>query len=209
MHEEGHGHAHRHDRGLAATFRYLRLLPELWRSDVGAEVVRAVAPKPGERVVDLGAGMGAATFEAARTGATVFAVDPTPLMRGILRLRRLWLGRAAVTVLNGAAEAIPLPDATIEALWTVNTIHHWTDRPRACRELARILRPGGRVFLVDEDMDDPRHPWHERWKSRGPRFDDVAPESIAQALTAAGFTTAHSRLTILASRPAKIIQATR
>jgi hypothetical protein len=113
-------------------------------------------------VVDLGAGMGAATFEAVRTGASVVAVDPAPYMRSVLHLRRSWPGRAAVTVLDGAAESIPVADGSIDALWTVNTIHHWTDRERASSELARVVRPGGRVLLVDEDLGDSEHPWHKR-----------------------------------------------
>src|SRR5205807_95336 len=75
-------------------------------SAVSSEVVRAVAPKAGELVVDLGAGMGSATVEAVRTGASVIAVDPAPYMRWVLGLRRRWAGRAAtVTVLDGAAES--------------------------------------------------------------------------------------------------------
>jgi hypothetical protein len=66
-------HAHEHDRGARGFLRYLRLLPHMWRSDVNREVVRSVAPRSGECVVDLGAGMGAATVEAAMSGATVVA----------------------------------------------------------------------------------------------------------------------------------------
>src|SRR5689334_19475982 len=121
-----HHHGHQHDRGVRAFLRYLRLLPSMWRSQVNSEVVRAIAPQAGERVVDLGAGMGAAAVEAARTEATVIAIDPAPYMRWLLRLRRAWPGNAAMTVLDGAAESIPAADGSIDALWTVNTIHHWT-----------------------------------------------------------------------------------
>src|ERR1043166_5922680 len=83
-HGAGHGHAHAHDRGVSAFLRYLRLAPKLWRSEVNAEVVRSIAPRGGEHVVDLGAGMGAATVLAARSGARVVAVEPTSFMRWIL-----------------------------------------------------------------------------------------------------------------------------
>jgi hypothetical protein len=82
--------AHQHDRGVAGLLRYLRLFPHMWTSEVGSEVVRSIAPAPGERVVDLGAGMGSASVLAVRTGARVIAVDPTSYMRRILRLRRRW-----------------------------------------------------------------------------------------------------------------------
>jgi SAM-dependent methyltransferase len=221
MHGHEHDHAHRpghhghpHDRRLFAALGYLRLLPAMWRSEVGAEVVRAIAPKAGERVVDLGAGMGSATVEAVRTGASVLAVDPAPYMRGILNLRRRWPGRAALTVLEGAAESIPVSDGSIDALWTVNTIHHWTERAKASRELARALKPGGRVLLVDEDFEDPAHPWHERTARRragrhAHHFDEVDVEALAAALRGAGFATAQGVRTTFAGRPAKVVRAVR
>ncbi len=158
-------HSHRHDRGLKAFFRYLRLVPQLWSSDVGREVVRELALRPGERVIDLGAGMGSAAVLAVRSGAAVIAIDPTSYMRWVLRARSL----GTLRVLDGAAEAIPLEDASADALWTVNTIHHWTDRAGACREMARVLRPKGRMLLVDEDFTDPAHPEHRAHAERRKR----------------------------------------
>lgn len=184
----------------------------MWTSAVGREVVRSLAPREGERVVDLGAGMGSASVVAARSGARVLAVDPTPYMRSILRLRRRWQRRRdAITVIDGAAESIPLADASVDALWTVNTIHHWTERAAACRELARVMRPGGRVLLVDEDFDDPSHPDHARWKRARARhgFEEVDPATLADACRAAGFARAEGERTSLAGLPVKLVRATR
>lgn len=183
----------------------------MWTSAVNREVVRSLAPASGECVVDLGAGMGAATVEAARSGATVVAVDPMPYMRRILRLRRGWhLHRAKIRIAEGAAESIPLAEGSVDALWTVNTIHHWTERDAASRELARVMKKGGRVLLVDEDFDDPSHPEHKRTRSRhSHEFDEVDPDEVAAALTRAGFADAHGSRATIAGRPAKIIRATR
>jgi ubiquinone/menaquinone biosynthesis C-methylase UbiE len=214
-HRADHGeHAHEHDRGARGFLRYLRLLPHMWRSDVNREVVRSVAPVSGECVVDLGAGMGAATVEAAMGGAMVVAVDPTPYMRRILALRRRWQShRAAIRVVDGSAESIPLADGSVDALWTVNTIHHWTERDRASRELARVMKPGGRVLLVDEDFDDPSHPWHERLRGRRARhghpFEDVDADAVAALLSRAGFVAASGSRTTIAGRPVKLVRATR
>jgi len=199
---------------VAGLLRYLSLLPHMWSSEVGRAVVALVAPARGERVVDLGSGMGSATVIAARTGASVVAVDPTSYMRRILGLRRTWQrNRAAIDVMEGAAESIPLPDGSVDALWTVNTIHHWTDRALATRELARLMRSGGRVVLVDEDFDDPAHPYHERWRARraahGHEFDEVDPEAVAASLLEAGFARAQGSRTSLAGRPVKMVRATR
>jgi SAM-dependent methyltransferase len=214
QHSHGRAHGHPHDRGARAVLRYLRLLPRLWTSEVNREVVRLLAPARGERVVDLGAGAGAATIEAARSGATVVAVEPMPYMRGILRLRRAWQPhRSAIRVVEGGAEHIPLEDGSVDALWTVNTIHHWTERDAASRELARVMKPGGRVLLLDEDFDDASHPEHRRVHEGRQRhrlhFEEVDPERIADALRRAGFAESRGARKTVAGRPAKVIEATR
>lgn len=213
-HGGGSHHGHEHDRGARGLLRYLTLLPKMWRSEVSDEIVRQIAPRAGEHVIDLGAGMGPATVAAAKTGAAVTALDPTLSMRRILGVRRRWQrSRAAITIVSGAAESMPLADGSVDALWTVNTMHHWTDRAAACRELARVLRPGGRVLLVDEDFDDPAHPSHDQVKARRARhhhhFDNVDTEALAASLVAAGFASAEGTVTTFAGRPAKVVRATR
>ncbi len=209
-----HAHGHHHDQGPRAVFRYLRLLPRMWRSDVNDAVVRELGIRPGECVVDLGAGAGAATFEAARRGAKVVAVDPMPFMRAILGLRRRLdpKGRR-ITVHDGAAESIPAHDGSVDALFTVNTLHHWTNLQTASRELARVLKPGGRVMLLDEDFDAPTHAEHEHFRARrhksGLHFDEVEPDVLAEVLRHAGFSHAEGSRTVLADRPVKLVRATR
>src|SRR4026208_1262567 len=85
----GHGHGQDQDRGVRGFLRYMGMLPKMWRSPLSREVVREIAPQPGERVVDIGAGMGPAPVLAAKAGASVVAVDPTPYMRRIVGTRRL------------------------------------------------------------------------------------------------------------------------
>lgn len=209
-----HGHGHQHDRGLRGFLRYIKMLPKMWRSPVSREVVRAIAPQPGERVVDVGAGMGPATVQAAKTGASVLAVDPTPYMRHILGVRRLGQrGRTAISVADGSAESIPAGDHSIDALWTVNTMHHWTDLDAAVHELARVLRPGGRLLLVDEDFDAPTHPafahMQERRADRTHHFTEVEPEAVAAKLIEAGFASAEGSAGSMADRPAKVVRAAR
>ncbi len=208
------GHGHHQDRGLRGFVRYMKMLPKMWRSPVSREVVRAIAPRPGERVVDVGAGMGPATVLAAKAGASVLAVDPTPYMRRILGLRRLGQrGRKAIHVADGSAESIPADDHSVDALWTVNTMHHWTDLDAAVHELARVLRAGGRVLLVDEDFDAPTHPAFARMQrrkaERAHHFAEIDPVTVAATLTAAGFGSAEGSTGSMAGRPAKVVRATR
>ncbi len=208
------GHGHDHDRGLRGFVRYMKMLPKMWRSPVSRAVVRAVAPQPGELVVDVGAGMGPAAVLAAKTGASVLAVDPTPYMRHILEVRRLGQrGRAAIRVVDGSAESIPAEDQSIDALWTVNTMHHWTDLDAAIRELARVLRPGGRLLLVDEDFDAPTHPSFAHMQRRGAdrarHFAQIDPAVVAAKLLAAGFAGAEGSTDSMGDRPAKVVRADR
>ena len=186
----------------------------MWRSPVSREVVAIIAPQPGERVVDVGAGMGPASVHAAKTGASVLAIDPTPYMRLILGVRRLGQRRRkAISVCDGSAEAIPVGDHTVDGLWSVNTMHHWTDLDAAVIELARVLRPGGRLLLVDEDFDSPDHPafahMQERKAERSHHFTEIDPADFESRLIAKDFAGAEGSLGSIAGRPAKIVRATR
>lgn len=208
-----HRHGHAHDRGLPGLVRYLSLLPFMWRSPVSDAVVALVRPQPGECVVDLGAGMGPATASAARRGAQVLAADPTPFMRHILKLRRLASShRGNISVVDGAAESLPLEAGTIDAIWTVNTVHHWASVSNAVVEMRRVLRSGGRVVLVDEDFDDPAHPFYERMKGRrgahARHFDEVDPQAVAETFRRHGFVDVVGGVEQIAGRPAKVIRAT-
>lgn len=213
-HHPTHAHGHAHDQGLAGFLRYASMLPRMWKSDVSEAVVALVNPKPGERVIEIGAGMGAAMVPAARTGAHVTAVDPTPYMRRILRVRSLAHGGPwRISVCDGAAEHLPIADASADAVFTVNTMHHWSDLDRALFEIRRVLRPGGRVVLVDEDFENPAHPSHEQFARRrarhGHSFDEVDPAKMAVLLRSLAFTSATGSLELVAGMLAKVVRATR
>ena len=217
-HSHGHQHGNEHDRGVKAMVRYARYARLMWRSELNDAVVDLVAPLPGERVVDVGAGAGAATVVAAKRGASVMAVEPTPYMRRVLSGRRLaQRNRAQIRIVDGAAEATGLPDASADAAWAVNTMHHWTDMPAGARELARILAPGGRVVLVDEDFDDPAHPDHERFggghgdgDGEGDHaFHMVDADSVASELRAAGLEVSQAGKDDVADRPAIVVKASK
>ena len=207
-HRHGKGHrGHENDQGIKGALRYLRWLPEMWRSPINNAVVDLVDPQPGERVIDIGAGMGAGAMRAATTGAHVLAVEPTPFVRRALRVRRLISRRrSSVAVVDGAAERIPVGDRTIDAIWAVNTMHHWVDVERAVAEIARVLRPDGRVHLVDEVFTDPSHPDYERFGAdHGPEhhgFTLIDANEMGVLLLAAGLTNVDASNHPIAGRPA-------
>ena len=136
----------------------------------------------------------------------MLAVEPTPFLRRVLRVRRVVSRRRAnVEVADGAAERIPAEDRVIDAIWAVNTMHHWVDLERGVAEIARVLRPNGRILLVDELFTDPSHPDHLRFGAEhGPEhhgFTMVDADQIGALLLAAGLTDVDASQCQMAGRP--------
>jgi SAM-dependent methyltransferase len=108
------------------------------RPDYAQAAVRwALEHAPGARVLDLGAGTGKLTGTLIQAGVEVIAVEPDPAMLAELR-REL----PTVHALPGSAEAIPLPDACVDAV-VAGQAMHWFDMDIAGPEIARVLAPGG------------------------------------------------------------------
>jgi ubiquinone/menaquinone biosynthesis C-methylase UbiE len=213
-HDQPHGHGHHHDRGWRAVVRYLRLSPRMWRSPVNREVIEQLDICADERVLDVGAGMGAGVVLAAQMGARVVAVDPTPFMRLVLRVRRLGQrARKRIDILDGAVEHLPAADSSFDAAWSVNAMHHWADLDAAIAELRRVMRHGGRVLLIDEDFDDPTHESHDQFGARRREhehvFAHVDPVVVGAKLDAAGFAVTTADKTVFAGQPAKLVRATK
>jgi SAM-dependent methyltransferase len=106
---------------------------------------------PGTTVVDLAAGTGKLTRLLVPTGATVIAIEPVDAMRAQLEATV-----PSVAVHPGRAERMPLPDGYADAV-TVAQGFHWFATDAALGEIARVLRPGGRLGLIwnMRDRDDP------------------------------------------------------
>ena len=102
----------------------------------------------GSRVVELGAGTGKFTRTLVPTGAEILAVEPVDAMRQ--KLSELLPG---VKMVDGAAEAIPLADASADAV-VVAQAFHWFDGERALAEIHRVLKAGGGLGLIWNVRDD-------------------------------------------------------
>lgn len=206
----GHDHhRHDHDKGFMANVHWLLKIRKFWQADTNRAIVDMVDPQPGENLLDIGAGMGPATVLAAARGASVVAVDPSGLMRSICGVRRLFQrGRSRITVESGTAENLPVAGGSIDALWTVNSVHHWVDLDLAFAELARVLTPGGRLVLMDEDFTHPDHPMHESHHGHEDEMTSVEVDEIAASLSALGLE-ATGQKTVAAGVPVKLIRATR
>ena len=97
--------------------------------------------------MDIGCGPGVAVRYAARLGATATGVDPAPVM---LRCREPpFPFFREVRYLEGAAEAIPLPKGSASVVWSIATVHHWSDVDAGLRDVRRVLLPGGRLVAME------------------------------------------------------------
>lgn len=102
--------------------------------------------QPGMRVLDVGIGTGLTARAAAEItgdGALVTGVDPSPGMMANARLP------AGVTLVEGRAESIPLPDASFDFLSMGYALRHIGDFSAACAEFHRVLKPGGKLCLLE------------------------------------------------------------
>ena len=118
---------------------------------VNRRVLRALEPKPGERVCELGCGHGRTLRRLARAVAPgeAVGVDPSSVMRGVAtrHLRReIAAGHARIAA--GDSGGIPEPDGAFDKLVSVHTRYFWPDLDAGLREVRRVLRPGGLLLLV-------------------------------------------------------------
>jgi demethylmenaquinone methyltransferase/2-methoxy-6-polyprenyl-1,4-benzoquinol methylase len=113
---------------------------KFWRRSTRA----ALRLRPGEKVLDLGAGTGVSTEELSRAGAYVVGVD---ISLGMLAVGRRT--RPKVSLVAGDALALPFADHTFDAVTTSFVIRNVANTPGALRELARVTRPGGRMVICE------------------------------------------------------------
>jgi demethylmenaquinone methyltransferase / 2-methoxy-6-polyprenyl-1,4-benzoquinol methylase len=115
----------------------------LWR----IATTRAVAPRPGERILDLAAGTGTSSVALARSGADVVAADFSPGM--IAEGRRRHGDVPNVTFVEADATALPFADAEFDAATISFGLRNVNDPMAALAEMVRVLRPGGRVVICE------------------------------------------------------------
>ena len=147
--------------------------PFLRRSDL----LRLLAPAPGERVLEVGAGTGYYTLAVARClepGGQIDALDLQPAMLDETMRRAAKGGVSNVVANQGNALELPYPDATFDAAFLVATLGEVPDKDWALRELRRVLKPGGRL-VVGEGQPDPHmvpvHDLRERTSAAGLRYE--------------------------------------
>jgi demethylmenaquinone methyltransferase/2-methoxy-6-polyprenyl-1,4-benzoquinol methylase len=115
-------------------------------------LVDAVDPQPGQRILDVASGTGMVALALARRAdCTVVGVDQSEAMLGVARARLPAHPALAdrVHFVSGEAEHLPFADAEFDALTFTYLLRYVDDRLATLRELARVVRPGGRIGMVE------------------------------------------------------------
>ncbi|HET8711342.1 MAG TPA: class I SAM-dependent methyltransferase [Spongiibacteraceae bacterium] len=110
------------------------------------EALKRAGLKPGMRVLDVGTGTGLVASEAIKivgNAALITGVDPSPSMMANAKLP------TGVQLLSGKAESLPVPDASVDFLSMGYALRHIGDLRAAFREFHRVLKPGGKLCLLE------------------------------------------------------------
>ena len=149
-----------------------------------ARAIEQLGPGPGTRVLDLGFGGGLTFGPLLERGATVVGIDRAQDMVAAAASRhRADVDAGRLTLLVGEVLALPLEDASVDRVLTVNTVYFWPDLEPALREVHRVLAPGGRVVIGIRDGSV--------MQRVDPAIFTLRPAAeIAAALRAVGFSDA-------------------
>jgi demethylmenaquinone methyltransferase / 2-methoxy-6-polyprenyl-1,4-benzoquinol methylase len=123
-------------------------LDKRWRR----RVIKELALAPNARVLDVATGTGDLAIELAKAvpAGKVIGLDPSPNMLAVATLKLAKLGLdARVALIEGDAQALPQASCEIDAATIAFGIRNVPDRPRALRELARVVRPGGTIAVLE------------------------------------------------------------
>lgn len=152
---------------LAGTYdRYARLLSlgqdPRWRAFLASRV----DARPDELVLDVATGTGAVAIEVARRyGCRVIGVDQSPEMLEAGRRRVEAIGLADLVELReGRAEELPFEDASVDGLTFTYLLRYVDDSAATLRELARVVRPGGRIAMLEFSVP-PTTPARLAWEA--------------------------------------------
>jgi SAM-dependent methyltransferase len=130
------------------TPQFFEALYSGWRRRVGPALLEFVERCRGERVLEVGCGIGIEGRFLAEKGLDYWAID---LSRESLRLARRHFELANLSptrFVNASAVTLPFPDGSFDAVQSIGVLHHVPRMEEACREVVRVTRPGGRVRVM-------------------------------------------------------------
>lgn len=142
-------------------------------------VIAALVLRPGQIVADIGSGTGYFTIRLAKSAAApkVYGADIEPGMVKYLRERAVKEDLDNIVAVQAAADTPNLPEP-VDLVLIVDTYHHIGDRERYFRNLAKALKPGGRIAIIDFKPDSPEGP---------PKEFRFPPEQFKLEMSRAGY----------------------
>lgn len=135
----------------------LREYPDLiGRIDPDCDRREAVLQKDALRLLDIGCGTGSLLLMVSKTGLPVWAVglDMAEQMCRVSYDKAKMLGYGNLCFVRGDSEHLPFEDASFDLISCLNSFHHYPRQGRVLREMNRVLKPGGRLILMDGYVDN-------------------------------------------------------
>ncbi len=154
------------------------------------ELAQLLAPKPGDRVIDIGSGLGGpARYLASVYGCQVTGIDLTPEFVSVAtELARLTGLSGQVTFQQGSALDLPFADGAFDLAWSQNVAMNIADRPRYYAEMRRVLKPDGRLAIQDVAQGPAGAPHYPLMWAETPATSFLrTPDETRTLLQAAGF----------------------
>ncbi|BCJ86526.1 class I SAM-dependent methyltransferase [Effusibacillus dendaii] len=150
------------------------------------ETLAALHIQDGDNVADIGVGIGYFAIPAARlTSGTVYGIDVEPQMLEMLKEKCEAAGISNLRMVQSEAEQINLPDSSVEKVICAFMLHELNDLRQGLLEMKRILRPGGKVLILD---------WEKKETQSGPPVEErLAAEFLQSELEKTGFRPQLSR----------------
>jgi len=121
---------------------------EFFSENVRERALEKAHVQPGTTAADIGAGTGFITEGLVKKGVRVIAVDQSEAMLAEMKRR---FPDIEIDYRTGTAEALPIPDGTVDYVFANMYLHHVESPPDAIKEMARILRKGGILVITDLD----------------------------------------------------------
>jgi len=138
-------------RGLPPRYDALSAALSFWQDPRWRRaLVDSIAPAPGQRILDVATGTGMVAAELrSRCDCTVVGIDQSAEMLAGARARFAGTDASRVQLVEGQAEALPFADQSFDALSVTYLLRYVEDPAATVRELARVVRPGGRIASLE------------------------------------------------------------
>ena len=160
-------HQHRHPSACPYSQRWMLWFPRPLLSN--ARLLEVLAPAPGERLLEVGPGVGVQTLPVARAlepGGRLDVFDVQQEMLDALMERASRQGISNVTPRQGDGRRLPYDDGSFDGAYLVTVLGEIPDQDAALRELHRVVRPGGRVVFGEIPLLDPHFVAFSRLRQR-------------------------------------------